>query len=103
MPEICPIDLAGAIHIAYGVCVRRAPLRQQDAEVCAVGLIVNEQIRKALAGIRNRVVVKVRYAGSELTHVTYAVAIAVSLRWVCDGGAVVGGVGATVAIGVDGW
>jgi hypothetical protein len=66
-------------------------------------LAVDEQVREALASVGDRVVVEVRRAGSDFARIAYAVGVAVGLRGVCNGGAVVGGVGATVAIGVDEW
>jgi hypothetical protein len=47
--------------------------------------------------------VEVRRAGSDFTHVADAVIVAVGLCWIEDGGAVVDGVGATVAVSVDLW
>ena len=66
-------------------------------------MAVDEQVREALASIRDGVAVEVRYAGHEFARIADAVVVAVGLRWVCDGGAVVDGVRATVAVGVDGW
>jgi hypothetical protein len=42
MPEIGSINFAVSIHIAYGVCVRWSPLREQRAEISAIDLAVNE-------------------------------------------------------------
>jgi hypothetical protein len=77
MPEVRSIDFAIAIHIARGVCVRWSPLREQRAEIRAVHLSVDEQVCKALASIRNCVVVEVRRAGSDLDSITYAIAVTV--------------------------
>jgi hypothetical protein len=64
---------------------------------------VDEQVRETLASIGNGVAVEVGRAGSDFTHVAYAVGVAVGLQRISDSGAVVGGVGATVAVGVEWW
>jgi len=65
-------------------------------------LAVDEQVCKALASVWDRIGVEVWHAGGEFARVAYAVAITVGLRRVRDSGAVVGGVGAAVAVGVGG-
>ena len=100
--EVRSIDVTVTIDIRLRKSrVDWSPEREQGAEVCAVDLAVDEQVCDALADIGNGVVVEVWRAGSEFTHVTDAVVVAVCLRWVRDGGAVVDGVGATIAVSVD--
>jgi hypothetical protein len=64
--------------------------------------MIDEQVCKALASIGDRVVVEVWRTGCNFTQVAYAVVVTVGLRWIRDGGAIVGGVGSTIAVGVDG-
>jgi hypothetical protein len=45
-------------------------------------------------------VVEVWRTGGNFTRVAYAIGVAVGLQWIRNGGAVVGGVGSTVAVGV---
>jgi len=78
-------------------------LREQYAEVCAIHLAIDEQVRKTLAGVGNRVVVEVGRAGCDFARVAYAITVAVGLRWVCDGRAVVSRVSDAVPVGVDSW
>ena len=77
MPEVCSVDFAVTIH----VCLRKSrvhwsPEREQRAEVCAIDLVVDEQVCNALAGIRHRVEIEVRRARSEFARVANAVAAA---------------------------
>jgi hypothetical protein len=65
--------------------------------------MVDEQVCNALASVGNRVLVVVGHTGSDVTHVADAVIVAVGLRWVCDRGTVVGGIGPTIAVGIDWW
>jgi hypothetical protein len=102
MPKVGSIDFPVTIQVRLREArVDWSPEREQRAEVCAVDLAVDEQVRKALAGIGNRVLVEILRTGCNLTNVANAVVVAVSLSWVRDGGAVVDGVGATVAVGVE--
>ena len=84
------------------VCAR-APSVEQIAEVCAVDLVVDEQIRETLATVGNRVEIKVGHAGGKFARVADTVIVAVVLQRIGDGGTIVGGVGASVAVGVEWW
>ena len=99
--EVSAVNDAVAIEITRGVGGRWSPLREDDAKICTIDLAVDEQVRKTLASVGNRVEIKVGCAGRDLTHVADAVVVAIGLQGVRDVGAVVGGVGATVAIGID--
>jgi ribosomal protein L14 len=66
-------------------------------------LSVNEQVRETLASVGDRIAVEVRSASSKFAHVANAVVVAVDLQRIGDRWAVVDGVRATVAVGVDGW
>lgn len=101
--EVCAVHDAIAIEITRRVGGRWTPLREQRAKVCAVDVPIDEQVREALAGIGNRVEIEVRSAGGEFARVADTVAVAICLRRVRDGWAVVVGVGAAVAVGVDEW
>ena len=79
MPEVGAINSAVAIHVAYGVCVRRSPLREQRAEICTIDLIINEQVGNAWTGVGDRVRVEIRGTGSNFAGVTDAVTVAVGL------------------------
>jgi len=63
--------------------------------------VVDEEVCDALATIGNTVVVEVGGAGSDFAQVAHAITVAVGLRWVREGGAVVCGVRSTVAVGVE--
>jgi hypothetical protein len=65
--------------------------------------MIDKQVRKALARIGDRVLIEVGRAGDNFTHVAYVVGVAIGLRWVRDGGTVVGRVGATITVGIAGW
>ena len=104
MPEVGSVDFAVGIHVRLRKSrVNWSPEREECAEVCAVDLVVDEQVRKALAGIGNRVLVEIRRTGCNLTHVANAVAVAVGLQRIEDGGAVVDRVAASIAIGIEWW
>ena len=68
-----------------------------------VGVAIGCGASSQLAGIGDGVGVTVWGAGGEFAGVAYAVGVAIGLRWIRDGGAVVCGVRATVAVGVEGW
>jgi hypothetical protein len=104
MPEVGSVDFAVGIHVRLRKSrVNWSPEREQCAEVCAVDLAIDEQVRKALASVGDSVVIEVRRAGSKFARVAYAVVVAAGLQRICDSRAVVGGVGSAVAVGIDGW
>jgi hypothetical protein len=102
MSEVGSIDFAVGVHVRLRESrVDWSPEREERAEVCAVDWVVDEQVREALASIGNRVEIEVRRAGGNLAHIADAVAVAVGLCWIEDGGAVVDRVRATVFVGVE--
>jgi hypothetical protein len=69
----------------------------------SVVVAVFEEVGGGVAGVWNGVGVAIESSAiSNLARIAYAVDVAVCLRCVRDGRAVVGSVGATVAVGVDG-
>jgi hypothetical protein len=54
-----------------------------------------------LAGVRDRVIVKVWDTGCEFANITVAVIIAVGLRWVRDSGTVVAGIAQAITISIE--
>ena len=104
MPEVGSVDFAVGIHVRLRKSrVNWSPEREQHAEVCTVNLAVDEKVRETLASIGNGVVVEVWRAGGNFARIADAVVVAIGLRWVGDSGAVIVGVGSTVAVGVEWW
>ena len=100
--EVRAVNTPVTIDVSTRQCwVRRSPGREQRTEVCAVDFVVDDQICKALASVRNRVVVVVGRTGSDFTRVADAVVIAVGLATVGDEWTIIASVTARVAVGVQ--
>jgi hypothetical protein len=100
--------VAVAVSLAFvGDAVAIDIMRKTGSDVAGVwdrvGVAIECGAGSQFAGIGDGVGVAVGCAGGEFAGVAYAVVVAIGLRWIEDGGAVVVGVGATIAISVDGW
>jgi hypothetical protein len=77
-----------------------SPEREQRAEISTIDLVVDEQVRETLASVGDSVGVEVGRTSGDFARIAYAVVVAVGLQRIRDRGAVVGGVGSAVVVGV---